>query len=131
MWVKFSGWARSRAARRPAGPAIAANDVAGGQFIAARGANVIGNLPHDFAPVSVALVAFVDQQLPQEPRADDLRRLRDTILAQHHEPDWHLADVDRPIPRTRLRVGLGLLKRLSQRADEAILAASDASASTS
>ena len=75
--------------------------------------------------MSVVLVAFVDEQLPEEPRADDLRRPRHAVPAQHDEADRLVAGVDRPVPRVRLRVLVGLLERFGNRAHEPLLSGSE------
>ena len=53
---------------------IPVGDVAREQFVGALGTNEIRDESNDLAPVSDSLVALVDQQLPEKPRADDLWR---------------------------------------------------------
>jgi hypothetical protein len=67
------------------------------------------------------LVSLVDQQLPQEPRTDDPRRLRRHVPAEHHEPDRCIVRVDRAIPRVALGYLLCIAERLGHCPDEAPL----------
>src|SRR5207248_672697 len=57
----------------------------GQQFRGALSPHQPRDLPDDRRAVAAALVPLVDQQLPQEPRPNDLRRLRLAVPADHHE----------------------------------------------
>src|SRR5581483_1429928 len=58
------------------GRAAGQRDVAGQQLGRAFGAHELHDLPNDLGAVPAALVPLVDEQLPQEPRPDDHRRIR-------------------------------------------------------
>lgn len=122
LFVELAGGYETEPRIERSGTAFRVGNVAGQQLLAARRTNEICDQPHGLAPVSVMLVTFVDQQLPKEPGTDDLGRIRDAIPAQHDEPDRLVVGVDRPVPRVRLRVFLGVFERSRDRADEALLA---------
>src|SRR5712692_7676518 len=61
--------------------------VAGQQLRRTLGPHELRDLPNDIQAVTAALMPLVDKQLPQEPRPDDLRRLRLHVPAHHHELD--------------------------------------------
>ena len=58
---------------------------------------------------------FVHDQLPQEPRTDDVGRLRRDVPAEHHEPDRLTVQVDGAIPRAALGILGSLLDRVGDR----------------
>src|SRR5215472_2836672 len=101
-------------------PAVAEH-VAGQQLPGALGPHKVRDQPDDRSAISSALVLLVDDQLPQEPRPDYLRRIRLRVPADHDESDQvgRLAPgIDRAVPRLALREFLRLLQRLLDRAHE-------------
>src|SRR5688500_17113316 len=70
-----------------AGRAPLAGHMAGEQLGGALAAHQFHDLSHDLPAVALALMPVVDEQLPEEPRAVDLGRLRLDVPAQHDEPD--------------------------------------------
>jgi hypothetical protein len=84
--VTFSGRDESQPGVEAGRPAVAGN-VAGEQLGGALAAHQLHDLPHDLPAVALALVAVVDEQLPEEPGTVDVRRLRLDVPAQHHEAD--------------------------------------------
>lgn len=57
---------------------------------------------HDRLAIAAALMPVIDEQLPQEPRSDELWRLRLHVPAQHDEPDRPLVNNHGTEPRIRL-----------------------------
>ena len=98
--------------------AVEVEEAAGEQLPRARLADELSHDAYRLSSVAPALIAVVDQQLPQKPRADDLRRPGNAVPADHDEADRLLADVDRPIPRVGLRVVGGIGEGAGDGADE-------------
>jgi hypothetical protein len=74
------------------------------QSCCALGPHQLGHLADDLGTVSAPLVTLVNEQLPQEPRPDDLRWLRLAIPTDHDEPDGLVARIDGPVSRLGLRI---------------------------
>src|SRR5207342_2145591 len=106
--------------------AIEVAETAGEQFTRARLADELSHDAYRLSSVAPALMPVVDQQLPQKPRADDLRRPWNAVPADHDEADRLVAGVDRPIPRVGLRVVGGIGEGASDCADEWLLLREDA-----
>lgn len=91
-----------------------------------RRADDLGDLSDDLPSVAAALVALVDEQLPQKPWTDDARRVRRDVPAEHDKPDRFAAGIDGAAPGVGVRVLRGVLERLGDRPNEPLLLGSNA-----
>ena len=85
----------------------------------------VGDEVHCGAAESTSLVLGGDDQLPQEPRADDSRGIRGDVPAEHHEANWFVIAVDRAKPRLALWDLFGVLQRAGDCAHESALSGRD------
>ena len=108
-------------ARVEAGRATLTGHVAGEQFRCSVRPHQLHDLPQDLLAVALPLVVRVDEQLPQEPRPVDVRRLRLHVPAQHDEPDGVFVCVNGSVPRVPVGVRGRLGNRVGDGADEPFL----------
>lgn len=96
--VEVAGLDEAEALVETAG-AIVPHPVAGEQLGRPLGADEPGDLVDNRSTDAAALMPLINEELPQEPRADDVRRIRRHVPAEHDEADRLAIEVHRAIPR--------------------------------
>ena len=104
-----------------AGRVTVAGHIAGEELGGPMCADQLHDLAQDLLSVAEALMAEVDEELPQEPWPVGVGRLRPHVPTQHDEPNGLLIGVNGPVPRVCVLVHGGLGDRVPDAADELLL----------